>query len=149
MPSKPRKVPSYRLHKPTGQAVVRLDGRGFYLGKHGTAESHEAYRRRIAEWLTHGPALPAESPGQPDLGPVLTINDLILAYWHHAEGYYRRPDGSPSSELEKIRLSLRPLRRLYGSTSARDFGPRALKAVRQGMIDAGLCRRTVNQRVAR
>ena len=36
MPVQARKVPSYRLHKPTGQAVVRLDGRDVYLGKHGT-----------------------------------------------------------------------------------------------------------------
>ena len=31
--------PSYRLHKPSGQAVVTLNGRDYYLGKHGTAES--------------------------------------------------------------------------------------------------------------
>ena len=36
MPSKLRKPPTYRLHKPTGQAVVRIDGHDFYLGKHGT-----------------------------------------------------------------------------------------------------------------
>ena len=47
-------VPSYRLHKATGQAVVTLDGRDFYLGKHGTAESREAYDRMIAEWLASG-----------------------------------------------------------------------------------------------
>jgi hypothetical protein len=40
-----RKPPAYRLHKPTGQAVVRIAGRDFYLGKHGTDASHEAYRR--------------------------------------------------------------------------------------------------------
>jgi len=46
MSTRPRKVPAYRLHKPTGQAVVRLDGRDFYLGKHGTEASQERYRRR-------------------------------------------------------------------------------------------------------
>ncbi len=35
MPTRPRKVPTYRLHKPTGQSVVRLDGRDIYFGKHG------------------------------------------------------------------------------------------------------------------
>jgi integrase len=149
MNARTRKIPSYRLHKPTGQAVVRLDGRDFYLGKHGTEESHEAYRRRIAEWLTHGPIKPIERSDSPNTGPALTVNDLILAYWHHAEAYYRRDDGTVSSELEKMRFALRPLRRTYGSTPARDFGPRALKAVRRGMVDAGLSRRTINQRVAR
>ena len=29
------RIPRYRLHKPTGLAVVRLNGRDIYLGKHG------------------------------------------------------------------------------------------------------------------
>jgi integrase len=78
-----------------------------------------------------------------------SIDKLILAYWRHAEGYYRRPDGSPTGEQEQIRLALRPLRSLYGSTLARDFSPKALKLVRQAMIGSGLCRRTINQRVGR
>jgi len=79
----------------------------------------------------------------------ISVNELLLAYWHHAETYYRRADGTPAAELENLRLALRPLKSLYGNTPARDFGPMALKAVRQSMIDSGLSRRTVNQRVAR
>jgi integrase len=82
-------------------------------------------------------------------GPALSIKELILAFWIHAETYYRRDDGTPAAELENLRLALRPLKRLYGTTPARDFGPQALKAVRQQMIDAGLCRRTINQRIGR
>ena len=37
MPAKTRRIPAYRLHKPTGQAVVRLESRDHYLGRHGTA----------------------------------------------------------------------------------------------------------------
>ena len=40
----PGGVPSYRLHKPTGRAVVTIDGRDHYLGKHGTPESLRHYR---------------------------------------------------------------------------------------------------------
>ncbi|MHC5109578.1 MAG: hypothetical protein ACYTHJ_06835 [Planctomycetota bacterium] len=40
------RIPSYRLHKPTGRAVVRLDGRDFYLGRHGTDVSKERYSIR-------------------------------------------------------------------------------------------------------
>jgi hypothetical protein len=47
----PVRIPSYRLHKPTGQAVVTLNGRDRYLGKHGTAESRRLYDRVIAEYL--------------------------------------------------------------------------------------------------
>ncbi len=36
----------------------------------------------------------------------------------------------------QFKLSLRPLRELYGPTSARAFGPKALKAVREAMVRA-------------
>src|SRR3954454_8363440 len=32
MPRLTKKLPSYRLHKPSGQAIVSLDGKDFYLG---------------------------------------------------------------------------------------------------------------------
>ncbi len=35
-------VPSYRLHKATGQAVVTLSGRFIYLGPHATRLSRVA-----------------------------------------------------------------------------------------------------------
>ena len=56
-------------------------------------------------------------------------------------------NGKPPSEPVNIRLALRPLRQLYGDTLARDFGPVALHAVRQTMIDSGLCRSEVIKRV--
>jgi integrase len=150
MPAKPRKVPSYRLHKPTGQAVVRLDGRDIYLGKHGTEESQEAYRRKIAEWLTAGTAAaPAGQGGTMVSSAALTVSELIAAFWEHAERHYRHADGTPTTEIPNYRNTLRPLRRLYGGTLAADFGPLKLKAVRQALIDSGLCRKTVNQRIGR
>ena len=33
------RVPKYRLHKGSGQAIVQIDGCRHYLGKHGTEES--------------------------------------------------------------------------------------------------------------
>jgi integrase len=42
---------------------------------------------------------------------------------------------------------MRPLQELYGHTVAREFGPLALKTVRQAMIDANLSRNEVNKRV--
>ena len=77
------------------------------------------------------------------------MNELILAFWRHAEKHYRHEDGTPTSELNDYKLSLRPLRELYGPTPAADFSPLKLKAVRQRMIDADLCRGVTNQRVGR
>ena len=34
----PFRTPSYRLLKSSGQAVVTIDGRDHYLGKHGSPE---------------------------------------------------------------------------------------------------------------
>ena len=74
----------------------------------------------------------------------------ILLFWtRHAEKHYRHADGTPTGELDNYRDSLRPLRGLYGSVAARVFSPLKLKAVRQSMIDAGLCRTTINHRVGR
>jgi integrase len=150
MSTRPRKIPSYRLHKPTGQAVVRLDGRDFYLGKHGTEASQEAYRRLIAEWLTNGRRPPPHSADHiAGSVPGFSVNELILAYWRYAEQHYRKPDGTPTKELDNLADALRPVRRLYGHTPAHAFGPLALRAVREEMVRSGLCRTTVNARVNR
>ena len=77
------------------------------------------------------------------------MNEIILAFWKHAEQHYRAPDGTPTGEAENYREALRPLRQLYGHTSARDFGPLALRAVREEMVRAGLSRGVVNARVNR
>ncbi len=41
------RTPSYRIHKPTGEAVVRLCGRDPYRGRFGTRESRAEYDRII------------------------------------------------------------------------------------------------------
>ena len=79
----------------------------------------------------------------------VSVDEMLLAFWRHAEGHYRHPDGSPSKELDNIKVALRPLRVLYGPTPAKDFGPLALRAVRERMITDGLMRTTINGRVNR
>ena len=41
------RVPSYRRHKPTGQAVVTLNGKDHYLGKWNSKVSRVEYDRLI------------------------------------------------------------------------------------------------------
>ncbi len=145
MPRLRGRLPSYRRHRASGQAVVTLNGRDHYLGPHGTKSSYDLYDRLIAEWLANGRQ---HADCEPQ-APTLTVEELIHAYWKHAEGYYRRADGTPSSELDNYRQALRLLRRLYGKTDAADFGPRALKAVREQLIRQGLCRASINRRIQR
>ena len=78
----------------------------------------------------------------------ITVIELIAKFWQHAQQYYRRKDGTPTSEVENHRQALRPLRELYGRSRADDFGPRALKAVRKRIIEMGWCRSYINKQVA-
>jgi integrase len=64
------------------------------------------------------------------------------------ESYYVKA-GKPTSEQDTIRQALRFVRKLYGASPAHDFSPLALKAVRQAMIDHGLCRGYINKQVSR
>lgn len=78
----------------------------------------------------------------------MTVNQLILGYLRFADGYYRK-NGEPTGEYDSIRHSLKPLRRLYREAAVADFGPLALKTVRDEMIKADLCRNEINKRVGR
>ena len=42
---KTEKLPKYRLHKRSRQAVVDLNGESFYLGRHGSKVSKAKYDR--------------------------------------------------------------------------------------------------------
>lgn len=137
------RTPSYRLHKPSGQAVVTIAGRDVYLGTHGSPESRAEYDRLLAEWLLKG--RPQHVPLVAD-GGDMTVNEMTRDYLKWADSYYVK-GGRPTTEPMNIRLALRPLRQLYGHTPAREFGPLALKTVRQAIIDSGVCRNEVNKRV--
>jgi integrase len=138
------RIPTYRYHKPSGQAVVTLGGKDSYLGKHGSPESHKLYERLLAEYL-------ANRIRQTPAGVTpndLTVNELLVAYWDHACSYYVK-NGELTSEPATIRQALRPVRDLYGDCPAREFGPMALKAVRRAMIDRGWCRGYINKQIDR
>ncbi|VTT99512.1 catalytic phage domain protein : Site-specific recombinase XerD OS=Singulisphaera acidiphila (strain ATCC BAA-1392 / DSM 18658 / VKM B-2454 / MOB10) GN=Sinac_1635 PE=4 SV=1: Phage_integrase [Gemmataceae bacterium] len=125
----PRKNPSYRFHKARNCAVVTINGRDHYLGVYDSPESWEAYHRLIAEHLAARreppPPVPADTP--------LTVTELIARYWRFAKTYYVKDD-KPTSEVYSVALALRFVRRLYGRTSAGEFSPKRLKAVREAMI---------------
>ena len=147
MPRTQKGIPSYCLHRPSGKAVVRLNGRDHYLGPHDTEESRQAYDRVIAEWLASGRRV--EHTHEVAVQPTLSVNEVLLAFVEFAERYYRDGD-QVSKEVVNFKLALRPVKQLYGHTSADQFGPLALKALRQHMIDVqDLCRKEVNKRIGR
>lgn len=137
MPRK-KSPPSYRLHKARNCAVVTIHGTNHYLGPYGSPESYEKYARLIGEHFRAGQAPTSCIPLDCS---ELTVNELILRYWTGRAQVYYRKNGKLSDRQYHIRAALRPLRRLYGSTLAQDFGPKALQIVRDEIIREGQERR--------
>src|SRR6476620_3945927 len=97
MPRLTRSVPSYRLHKPSGRAVVTLNGKDHYLGAWKSPESHAEYDRLISEWLAARKAPIHSTPVS-----KLTIAQLLLAYLKEAQVTYVK-SGKETSHLHNIR----------------------------------------------
>lgn len=138
-------VPTYRLHKPSNSARCWVAGRWVNLGKYNSPESRAEYARILAECAV----APLPNGVHVFGGSDVTVNELLLGFWRFAETHYRRPDGTSTNELPQFRQTFRLVRESYGHTPAREFGPLALKALRQKMIDVGWTRKLVNQRVGR
>lgn len=150
MPRQKGKVPSYCLHKASGRAVVRLNGKDHYLGKFGSEESHRQYQHLIKAWSNERQT---HHEKQQDLlksnDPMITIEAVVTLYRDFASEYYSK-DGKPTKEYVDMGQALKPLRGLFGNSCANEFGPRKLKAVRQHMIEIlDLSRRVVNNRINR
>jgi integrase len=134
--------PKYRRQKRSAGdlAFVEIAGVRRYLGVFNSPESMNAFYRVVAEWLEGGRSrlLPATSQ-------EITVAELVAKYWEHAQTYFRRADGIPTRELDLYKQSFKPLLKLYENSRVFEFGPRALKSVRQQMIESGtLNRKTVN-----
>ena len=143
-----RRIPKYRCYKPKNLGLVVINGHQHYLGPYGSEESLKEYHRLVQESLVEVVAPTPGATGDPAAG-TLTVVELIAAFWSkHVTTYYVK-NGRPTSEQDNIRQALRFLRPLYGHTHAREFGPKALKAVRQAMIDADRCRSLINKDICR
>jgi len=135
-------LPKYRKHRRSGQAIVTLSGVDHYLGPHGTKVSKQLYDRLIAEWLQNDRQLNRPADGS------ITIMELSARYWRFAQAYYQK-DGRSTQVTPAIKCVLRYLKDWYGKTPAVEFGPLALKAIRQRMVDDGLSRRYTNDHISR
>jgi integrase len=138
MPRLVNATPKYRRHKASGQAVVTIDGRDFYLGLHGSNVSRIEYDRVVGEWLAAGRRLPTEIPAN-----SITIVELAAAYWRFAESYYTK-NGQPTGSIERIKTALKHLRATYGLTLTSAFGPLALQALQLKFVQQGKARTYVN-----
>lgn len=143
MPRLSKALPKYRKHRASGKAVVTLDGKDFYLGPHGTKASKLEYDRLIGEWLTNGRRLPVEAKES-----SITIVQLCAEYWRFSKTYYVK-NGKATDEQAGVKAAIKYLKASYARTFARDFGPLALEAVRESMIEAGNTRGYINKNIGR
>jgi len=108
-------------------------------GAYDSPESREAFARLQLE-LAVSPA--AAVPITLSAGP--TVAEVLLAYLKYASGYY-----GETKELGSVKDALRGVRELYAAVPAADFGPRALAAVREGMVRKGWSRQYSNRQTGR
>jgi integrase len=151
MPTQRQSSPAYRHYKPKNLAVVRIDGRDFYLGKYDSPESWRRYHQlladRAAERMISANLSQSALASSPALA-TLCVKELCLGYLCFAERYYCK-DGKVTSEVDCIRHTLRRLIKLYGDIPAAELGPRALKEVRDEFVRQGLTRSTINNNIGR
>ncbi len=161
MPRRKSSNPAYCLQKPD-RAFVTIDGKRFYLGIFGSQESRDAYDRLIGEWIgldrAKTPPAPKlldrrrRDPAADEVSQTITVGEVVERFIRHGREYYATttPEGKrPSGELGNYFDAVLPLLRLHHRTPAIDFGPMALKAVRESMIETGWCRKVVNRQINR
>ena len=128
-----KQLPKYCLHKATGRAYVRIGGKMYYLGKHGTEASRRKYDQMIGEYVANG----RQAFQHPD---EILIESLIIRYLDHVEN----EQNFTKNAKDRIRISLRLLNEPYGQHLVTQFSPTGLKSIRRQLLDRGLSRGTIN-----
>jgi integrase len=170
---RPTKPPSYLKYvRKDGSAWARtvLFCQTIHLGPYGSKISHDRFAACQARWRARRAEIerePANVPASPCGKMAQRVEDLLAHFWVYAERHYRAPDGQAKKELANYRAALRPLKRLCGDMAIEEFGPRALREVRDAMATGawmtdeekeecrargrpvGWCRRVVNRNLAR
>ncbi len=154
------KAPARRYHL-SGQSVVTIGGRDFYLGPHDSPESIARYAVLIGIYQANGLALPDDfDPASLDVQAAMLLGQLSPqaaaadqakqpTLVKHITAAYRefvkvRYANEPK-EVGRQNLICDDLDRHDGNVNASDYGPLALQRQRQRWIDKGNSRVYVNR----
>jgi len=122
-------LPKYRHFKLRNIGFLEFKRRRYYLpGLYGSQESLAAYRAKLAEFLQPADLAPAETVD--GSLPIAVLADRYLIW---AATYY-----GPQQTAGCIRDALRPLLMAYGRGPVKEFGPKSLAAIRDGMVRGSL-----------
>jgi integrase len=135
-------VPKLRHHRPSGRAVVTLNGKDLYCGRWGTKAAVEEYDRQITLWLANGRRHPSDSLD-------ISVAELGERYLDFAKGFYRTPAGRMTGEVDLLTRAVNTAVAMFGRLPASEFGPLKLKAVRERWIAQGRVRTQINYSVRR
>lgn len=150
-----RKEPGYRLHKHSGRGFIELDGKRHYTGRYGEPAAEAAALRLKAQWIANGKCIEAreveevKATSAAVADDLITVEEVAARFWKAAEKRYVDGEGNPTAEHGHHRAALSIVRQLYGPTPAADFGPNALRLVRESMIEKGWSRPYVNAEASR
>ncbi len=133
------RLPSYRLHKASGQGITNIRGKDFYFGPFQDPESRRKYNKLLAEYLASNRSTAFQVQAD-----EIYIAECVVAYLSFAKDYYR-----VSTEYENLYLASKPLMELYADTKAADFGPVQFKAIRAWWINREVSRQYVNKQMKR
>jgi integrase len=126
---------AYTLHKATGQAFVRVEGRMVYLGKYGSPESRVRHRNIVAAAQARQEAF--------DLMRPLSVGELCERFVQAMQREYGRRSWQ---DIEARAVALTVCAKHAGMEAA-TFGPKALQDIRQAMLKQDrLTRYGINRR---
>lgn len=128
------KLPKYSLHKASGRAFVKIQGKYHYLGAYGSPESKAAYA-----------AIISGQPAPPIPAPSLSVAEMLAQFLARNPGEYP----PTSDEPRQFPVALTPVAKLLGHLPACDIQAHHLADVRRSMEQSGLSRGVINRRLAR
>jgi len=131
-----KKLPTYRCHKASGQAITCIFGRTYYLGKFDSPESKKEFARLVAESITN-PTFGVEKSSA-------SVAEGVLAYLKYANEYYRA-----GKEFVGMKDACKPLTELYATLPLSEFGIPQFRACRDWWVKRGVSRGYVNTQAKR
>lgn len=145
---------SYHL---SGQAIVKIDGVTFYLGRHGSAEAFSRYAVLLREYQANGLKLPESITPESirklavesDSLPVtvnqseepIRVQHVTEAYKSHVTKRYEASISERNRLLRMCRIVDAEAKSIEGDK----FGPRILQKMRNDWIAAGKSRQYCNR----
>jgi integrase len=153
MARRPNPVPVYKKHPTKNEARCYVGGRWVSLGPWNSERSRAAYER-ICAAVRKARNEAAAGKGGADPARAgrerLKVAGLVANFLTHAQKHYRRPDGTPTSEVKEYLAVLMPLAEGdAGGLFVGQFGPLDLQLFRDTLVGRGWCRTRVNKQIGR